>query len=117
MGLSRSLVAIAIMLLPMTLLADGAQYDAELTIKIDKIIRGVQQIKVGMTKADLLKVFTTEGGLSSRKWRRYVHRSCPYIKVNVVFDLVGEEKDLSGENAKDKITKISQPFLELSIRD
>lgn len=60
-----------------------------------------------------------EGGISNRMWRRYVHRSCPYIKLDVEFEPVGDERNLMMmEKPADKITKISErPFLELSIVD
>jgi len=34
-------------------------------------------IKVGMSRSDLMKVFTTEGGLSTTSQRTYVYRQCP----------------------------------------
>jgi hypothetical protein len=40
-----------------------------------------------MTRSDLLKVFATEGGLSWSTQRTYVYRQCPYIKVDVKFEL------------------------------
>ena len=49
------------------------------------VLRQVGQIQPGMRRKDLLKVFTTEGGISSRFQRTYVHRECPYIKVDVLF--------------------------------
>lgn len=104
-----------ILAVPFCLGAEKPKYDADLTKKIEKVLREVQQIKVGMTRADLLKVFTTEGGVSTRKWRRYVHQRCPYIKVDVEFKPVGKKKDFLQEKAADKITKISTPFLEWSI--
>ncbi len=114
----RSFIAVAIVALTATAFAGDTKYDADLTKKIEKIIREVQQIKPGMTRADLLKVFTTEGGLSNRKWRRYVHPSCPYIKLDVEFEPVGDEKSMLTEKPADRITKISErPFLELSIGD
>ena len=113
-----SLITVAALSLTLAAFAGDAQFDADLTKKIEKIIRESQQVKVGMTRADLLKVYTTEGGLSSRKWRRYAYRTCPYIKVDVEFEPVGDEKDLLTEKPADKITKISErPFLELSIGD
>lgn len=44
----------------------------------------MQTFKPGMTRADLLKVFMEEGGISKRTWRRYVYRRYGYIKVDVV---------------------------------
>src|SRR5262245_11285252 len=52
-------------------------------------LKEIQTIKVGMTRTDLLKVFTTEGGLSTGLTRTYVYRECPYIKVDVEFEPVG----------------------------
>jgi len=86
-------------------------------------LREIEQIKVGMTRADLLKVFTTEGGLSTGLQRKFVYRDCPYIKVDVEFEPVGRPaRDRNGrvtleEDRRDIITKISQPYLEWSIMD
>jgi hypothetical protein len=85
---------------------------------IAKSLKEMETIKVGMTRADLLKVFRGEGGLSTRKWRQYAYRECPYIKVEVEFEPVGEtEAPEFAEGSKDKIVKISKPFLEWSILD
>ena len=86
-------------------------------------LREMEQIKVGMTRADLLKVFTTEGGLSTGLQRKFVYRDCPYIKVDVEFEPVGRPaRDRNGrvtleEDRRDIITKISQQYLEWSIMD
>ena len=81
-------------------------------------LKEIETIKVGMTRADLLKVFAEEGGLSTRTWRQYAYRKCPYIKVAVEFEPVGEkEPSVFAENSKDKITKISKPFIEWQILD
>lgn len=83
---------------------------------IDKSLREMQTVKVGMTRAQLAKVFTTEGGLSTRTRRLYVYRECPYIKVAVEFRPVGTSKKYPhAESRNDVITKISQPFIEWSI--
>lgn len=113
----RSLIGVVVVVLVISVFAGDDRYDADLTKKIEEIIREAQQIKPGMTRADLLKVFATEGGLSTRKWRRYVHPTCPHIKVVVKFEPVSDEMDMHTENPADKITKVSQPFLELSIID
>jgi hypothetical protein len=80
-------------------------------------LKEMQTIKPGMTRAELLKVFVEEGGLSTRKWRRYAYRDCPYIKVNVEFEPVGNMDERAEQFPQDKITKISTPFLEWSILD
>src|SRR5258706_6822241 len=83
---------------------------------IAQSLREMETIKVGMTRADLLRVFTEEGGLSTRTQRQYVYRECLYIKVAVEFEPVETTAALH-ENGKDKIVKISQPFIEWSVLD
>lgn len=94
-----------------------AKTATEHTDWIARSLREMQTIKVGMTRAELLKVFSEEGGLSNRLQRRYAYRDCPYIKVDVKFEAVGAPDDNLTEHPKDKITQISQPFLEWSIED
>jgi len=83
----------------------------------------METIKTGMTRGDLLKIFTTEGGISTPLNRRFVSRDCPYFKVDVEFRAVGRpDKDRDGpvtlvEDPRDIIVKISQPFLQSSIAD
>lgn len=84
---------------------------------IAKSLKEIETVKAGMTRADLLKVFKEEGGISTRTWRRYVYRDCPYIKVDVEFEPVGELENKVSESPSDKIVKISKPFLEWSIMD
>lgn len=92
-------------------------YDTELTKKVAQVLQEVQKLKVGMTRAELLNTFTTEGGLSSRTWRRYVSQRCPYIKIDVEFAPVGPRVGVGDESPCDKITKLSPPFLEWSIKN
>jgi len=66
---------------------------------------------------DLLRVFKEEGGISTREWRRYAYHDCPYIKVDVEFQPVGDPDNKVSQSPKDKIIKISKPFLEWSIMD
>jgi hypothetical protein len=86
-------------------------------------LKTIQTIKVGMTRADLMRVFTTEGGLSTGLNRTYVYRECPYIKVDVEFEPVGRPaRDAEGrvtlkEADKDLIKTISKPYLDWIIAD
>lgn len=91
--------------------------DAAHTEWLAEILKEIQTLKPGMTREDLLKVFAEEGGLSNRFERRYAHRACPYIKVNVKFDFHDPEANSVKEHPQDKITQISTPFLEWSIAD
>jgi hypothetical protein len=80
--------------------------DDSLTKKIELIINQTATIKPGQTRKDLLKIFTTESGLSDRNFRTYVYRSCPYIKVDVHFEEVGNPAGPLNENDDDKIVSI-----------
>jgi hypothetical protein len=77
----------------------------------------METLKVGMTRTDLLKVFSEEGGLSTRTQRQYVYRECPYIKVAVEFERVGNAEAPFPESGEDRIVKISRPFIEWSVID
>src|SRR5579883_2073817 len=57
---------------------------------VAKSLKEMQTIKVGMTRGDLLKVFSEEGGISTRTQRQYAYRECPYIKVRVEFKIIGD---------------------------
>jgi len=90
-----------------------SQVDPERTQWVAGVLDAIQTIKVGMTRADLMKVFTVEGGLSTTSQRTYVYPTCPYIKVDVKFAASSREQ----ERPSDKITEISRPYLALAIVD
>lgn len=87
--------------------------DSEHTKWIASALRSMQTISVGMTRSDLLTVFTTEGGLSTTSQRTYVYQQCPYIKVDVKFAAASPDSELP----TDKIVQISQPYLAWSVAD
>ena len=76
-----------------------------------------------MARADLLKVFTVEGGLSTGLQRTFVSQQCPCFKVDVTSRAVGRpEKDQDGrvtliEDQRDEIVSISKPYLAFSVLD
>jgi len=90
---------------------------------ITRSLKQMQTVGIGRTRAELLKVFTEEGGLSTSKARTYVYRECPYIKVDVTFNIVGRpERDADGrltniESPDDTIKTISRPYLAWGIGD
>jgi len=93
-----------------------SQMDQEHRKWIDQVMRTISTIKPGMTRKDVLRVFSEEGGLSTRRQRKYVYKHCPYIKVDVEFSIPEGDDELT-ENRDDKIVKISRPYLEYSIAD
>lgn len=113
----------ALALISSALSAQSSRRSHEQTEWIANSLNDMQTIKVGMTRTDLLGVFTTEGGLSTGLNRTYVYRQCPYIKVDVEFEPVGRPaRDAEGrvtliEANEDVIKTISKPYLEWSITD
>ena len=90
---------------------------------VTNALKKIESIKPGMTREDLLKVFTTEGGLSTGLRRTFVSRDCPYFKVVVEFKAVARpDHDSPGfvnlvEDSQDIIVKISIPYLQFAIAD
>jgi hypothetical protein len=93
----------------------GDEVDKNLTKQISDILTECKKIAPGTTRTELLKVFTTEGGLSTAKHRTFVHRRCPYIKVDV--DFTASDPKQKDERPTDTVSKISKPYLEWSIID
>lgn len=114
---------VALLLTTSTLPAQSPQKSPAANEWIADSLKEIQTIKVGMTRADLLKIFTTEGGLSTGLNRTYVYRQCPYIKVDVEFEPVGRPAtDADGrvtlvEANEDVIKKISKPYLDWMVID
>jgi hypothetical protein len=90
---------------------------------VAQALKRMQTIRPGMTRGDLLKVFTTEGGLSTGLQRTFVSRDCPYFKVDVDFKAVSRpNRDANGrvtliEGNQDIIVKISRPYLQFGALD
>jgi hypothetical protein len=118
----KSLVALALIFAAISLPRSGQErqasgFDEEHTEWIATALRSIQAIKVGMTRSELMKVFTTEGGLefksATTSQRTYVYRQCPYIKVDVKLAISSRYEDMP----TDKITEISRPYLEWTVGD
>src|SRR5271167_4411736 len=60
---------------------------------VSRILERMQTIQAGMTRQELLKVFTTEGGLSTTEQRTHVSRDCRLFKVDVTFRPVSPTYD------------------------
>lgn len=86
------------------------------------VLQEILTVKPGMTRRDLLELFTTGGGISSRTWRTYVSKRCVLFQVDVEFQAVGEPDigDTPGflyEADDDIILKISRPYLQFEVKD
>ncbi len=79
---------------------------------VQEALTHIESIQVGMPRAELERLFTTEGGIYSRSQRTYVYRNCPHIKVDVEFSS-SDQNQISA----DRITKISRPYIARTIAD
>jgi hypothetical protein len=100
--------------------ASPARDDAEAAKRIEwveKSLKEMQTVKAGMTRGDLLKVFTEEGGPSTRTQQTYAYRGCQYFKVDVRFEPVGARAATAPYPPGDKIVNISKPYLDWGVAD
>ncbi len=77
----------------------------------------MKTIKAGMTRQQLLTVFTNAGGSHAVPPEWFEYRNCPWFQVNVKFKAMGKPvRDLDGQtrthaDPSDIIVKISSPFV------
>jgi len=105
----------------------SAQHQESVTranaVWVERVLKRMLTIRPGKTRADLLEVFTTEGGLSTGLQRTFVSRDCLYFKVDVEFQAIGRPgRDLDGrvtliEDDRDLISTISRPYIAWFIAD
>jgi hypothetical protein len=79
-------------------------------------------VRPGMSRSQLMTVFSTEGGLSTALQRTFVSRDCPFFKADVTFhraaaEQSGSREALLWELDNDVISTISQLYLQFSIYD
>ena len=88
-------------------IAGQSETNNDLTKQISAVLMQCQSIKPGMTRAELLKLFGTQGGWSNPTQRTFVYKACPIVKVDVDFS----PSDPKQEQATDIIRSISKPYL------
>ena len=97
-------------------------HSAQVTWVADSLNR-MLAIKPGMSRDQLMRVFSIEGGLSTALKRTFVSRDCPYFKVDVTFRRAanrgnnGDPDEWVRELDNDVITSIFRPYLQFSIMD
>jgi hypothetical protein len=80
-------------------------------------IKEAKSVTVGMSRADLLKVFDRGGGFQVIPAETYVLRSCLLIKVNVNFDMSATDRHEPIPDKDLKIKTISEPYLGYVVLD
>ena len=78
--------------------------------------REASSITEGMTVADLQKLFMEDGGIQLPHIRRYILKSCTWIKIDVELD-IPHDKQFPPLGTNIKIKKVSKPYLENMFSD
>ncbi|HMD39165.1 MAG TPA: hypothetical protein VKH15_07780 [Candidatus Acidoferrum sp.] len=94
----------------------GRQRQNDLCPEIKEVLDDFGKIRNGMTRRDLDKLFTEDGGISVRPQTRYLSRRCNYIKAEVHFKLV-QAIDSTEFSPNDIIIEVSKPYLEVPFID
>jgi len=78
-----------------------------------------QSITNGMTRAEVEREFTLDGGLQSASPVRLIHPGCPNFKVNVEFDFKRNAADQNRAviGKDDKVIRVSSPYFQRPFMD
>ena len=86
---------------------------------VEGCLRDFKTIQPGMTRGEIEQSYPTDGGLQSVSPVRFVHPTCPYLKIDVEFNFKRDPNDqnraIKGEN--DTVTKVSKPYVEQPYHD
>ena len=80
-------------------------------------IKEAKSVTVGMSRADLLKVFDEEGGFQTIPAETYVLKSCLLIKVHVKFNPASPGSSQPVPDKDLKIKTVSEPYLGYKVLD
>lgn len=101
-------------------LDDECQSESGRNAWVAESLKQMLIIKPGMSRDQLMLVFTTEGGLSTAQQRTFVSRDCSFFKVDVKFRRALDNQpnhDWLQELGSDVIASISRPYLQFSVMD
>jgi hypothetical protein len=78
-----------------------------------RAVTEIATVKVGMTRSDLLNVFTPATGFftTTKLTGTYVYKTSPYIRVDVEFNGSPDANKNTAESPRDTIKSISKPYL------
>lgn len=88
---------------------------------VERCLNDFESIKVGTTREEIERKWTMDGGIQVLSQNRYVHRVCGCFKIDVEFDVKGNAADKRPMweiwSKKDKVIKVSKPYLERPVSD
>lgn len=82
-------------------------------------LKNFESITNGMTRADVERKLTRDGGLQSVSPVRFIDRGCPQFKIKVEFGFKHDPRDQSRaiESEDDRVIHVSTPYLEKPFMD
>jgi hypothetical protein len=102
---------------------DGSRSSSDHVAWVGESLKRMLTVEPGRNREQLMRVFTTEGGISTVLQRTFVSRDCPFFKVDVTlrraagFDANASQDQWIQERDDDVIVRISRPYLQFSIMD
>jgi len=78
-----------------------------------------ESITNGMTRAEVERKLTIDGGLRGVSQVRFIDPACPGFKIDVEFDFKKDASDQNRaiESKDDKVIRVSKPYLERPFQD
>lgn len=102
---------------------DNSRCSSDHAAWVAESLTRILTVKPGMSREQLMRVFSTEGGISTALQRIFVSRDCPFFKVDVTFhrgksfDANVSRDQFLQERDDDVIASISRPYLQFTISD
>ena len=81
---------------------------------IEGCLAEIDAILPGMRRWEVMERFGEDGGISFPGKTRLRHCTCPFLKVDVEFDLAPEQTE---ESPRDIVKSVGTPYLEYPIND
>jgi len=83
---------------------------------VSRALADFQQVKPGVKRKDVEKLFKYEDGLQFPDNARYAYRSCEYIKLEVQFD-AAPSRGGSVTSPEDTVRAVSKLFIDYPTKD
>jgi hypothetical protein len=88
---------------------------------VGEALKAAEELKVGITRGQIEKVFKEDGGMQFPQTAIYTYRKCGYIKIRVDFDPTKVDIEYAKKHfafsPKDVVVNISRPYVEYPVKD
>jgi hypothetical protein len=80
---------------------------------LEQALTDANNIRKGMRRSEVEKVFVEDGGLTFLPKSRYIYRKCHLLKIEVDYEMTTKDKT----SADDTVKKVSKLYVELPYAD